>query len=159
MLYKQWKTASALCSAPLCWPFIYYRLWRVVHTEKNTAFFVGIGNQHRNDLWHEHQEEESPSHSFAPFWNLGRMCLRVWFKVRLWRKHLFTIMWIIVTWTRVKLAEGFHSLSGKDSTCQCRRQWRHGFDFWLGNFPWRRKWEPTPVFSPGKSHGQRSLVG
>ena len=28
----------------------------------------------------------------------------------------------------------------------------------LGRFPWRRKWQPTPVLSPGKSHGQRSLV-
>ena len=25
--------------------------------------------------------------------------------------------------------------------------------------PWRRKWQPTPVFLPGKSHGQRSLAG
>ena len=25
--------------------------------------------------------------------------------------------------------------------------------------PWRRKWQPTPVFLPGKSHGQRSVVG
>ena len=29
----------------------------------------------------------------------------------------------------------------------------------LERFPWRRKWQPTPVFLPGKSHGQRSLVG
>ena len=29
----------------------------------------------------------------------------------------------------------------------------------LGRFPWSRKWQPTPVFLPGKSHGQRSLVG
>jgi len=29
----------------------------------------------------------------------------------------------------------------------------------LGRFPWRRKWQPTPVFLPGKSHRQRSLVG
>ena len=29
----------------------------------------------------------------------------------------------------------------------------------LGRFPWRRKWHPTPVFLPGESHGQRSLVG
>ena len=28
-----------------------------------------------------------------------------------------------------------------------------------GRFPWRRKWQPTPVFLPGKSQGQRSLVG
>ena len=28
-----------------------------------------------------------------------------------------------------------------------------------GRFPWRRKWQPAPVFLPGKSHEQRSLVG
>ena len=28
-----------------------------------------------------------------------------------------------------------------------------------GRFPWSRKWQPTPVFLPGESHGQRSLVG
>ena len=30
---------------------------------------------------------------------------------------------------------------------------------WVRKFPWRRKWQPTPVFLPGKSHGQRSLAG
>ena len=34
-----------------------------------------------------------------------------------------------------------------------------GFDPWVGKIPWRRKWQPTPVFLPGKFHGQRSLVG
>ena len=34
-----------------------------------------------------------------------------------------------------------------------------GFDPWVGKIPWRREWLPTPVFLPGKSHGQRSLVG
>ena len=33
------------------------------------------------------------------------------------------------------------------------------FDPWVGKIPWRRKWQPTPVFLPGKSHGWRSLVG
>ena len=33
------------------------------------------------------------------------------------------------------------------------------FDPWVGNIPWRRKWQPTPVlFLPGESSGQRSLV-
>ena len=44
-------------------------------------------------------------------------------------------------------------------TCQCRRCKRHRFNPWVGKIPWRRKWQPTPVFLPGKSHGQRSLVG
>ena len=30
---------------------------------------------------------------------------------------------------------------------------------WVGKIPWRRKWQPTPVLLPGKSHGWRSLVG
>ena len=40
---------------------------------------------------------------------------------------------------------------------QCRRYKRHRFDLWLGKIPWRKKWQATPVFLPGKS--QRSLVG
>ena len=36
---------------------------------------------------------------------------------------------------------------------------RHGFDPWVGKIPWRRVWQPPPVFLPGKSHGQRSLAG
>ena len=36
---------------------------------------------------------------------------------------------------------------------------RLGFNSWVGKIPWKRKWQPTPVFLPGKSHGQRSLVG
>ena len=36
--------------------------------------------------------------------------------------------------------------------------WRE-FDPWVRKIPWSRKWHPTPVFLPGESHGQRSLVG
>ena len=37
--------------------------------------------------------------------------------------------------------------------------WGCGFDLWVGKMPWRREWQPTPVFLPGESHGQRSLAG
>ena len=33
------------------------------------------------------------------------------------------------------------------------------FDLWVRKIPWKRAWQPTPVFLPGKSHGQRSLMG
>ena len=36
---------------------------------------------------------------------------------------------------------------------------RPGFDAWVGKIPWRREWQPTPVFLPGEFHGQRSLAG
>ena len=48
--------------------------------------------------------------------------------------------------------------SGKEPTCQCRKHKRLGFDPRVGKIPWSRKWWPTPVFLPGKFHGQRSLA-
>ena len=36
---------------------------------------------------------------------------------------------------------------------------RHGFNSWVRKIPWQKAWQPTLVFLPGKSHGQRSLVG
>ena len=44
--------------------------------------------------------------------------------------------------------------SGKEPACQCRRRKRHRFNPWVGKIPWRRKWQPTPVFLPRESHGQ-----
>ena len=48
----------------------------------------------------------------------------------------------VAQWTRIRLLAG-----------------DMGFDPWVGKFPWRRKWQPIPVFLAGKFHGQRSLVG
>ena len=50
-------------------------------------------------------------------------------------------------------------LSGKEPACQCRSFRRHRFNPWVGMIPWNRKWQPTPVFLPGKFHGQRMLAG
>ena len=36
---------------------------------------------------------------------------------------------------------------------------RRRFNPWVGKIPWRRAWQPAPVFLPGESNGQRSLVG
>ena len=44
----------------------------------------------------------------------------------------------------------------KNPPCQYRRR---RLDPWVGKIPWKRKWQPTPVFLPGASPGQRSLAG
>ena len=51
------------------------------------------------------------------------------------------------------------SASGKELACQCRRHKRHVFKPCIRKIPWRRTWQPTPLFLPGEFHGQRSLVG
>ena len=46
-------------------------------------------------------------------------------------------------------------LDSKESACQCKRG---RFNPWAGKIPWRREWQPTPEFLPGKHPGQRNLA-
>ena len=77
-----------------------------------------------------------------------------WFPgVSLWHFH------ICFPFNPAHTSDGLPSwLSGKESSCQCRRHLRLGFDPWIGKIPWQRKWQPTPVFLLRKSHVQRSLT-
>ena len=56
---------------------------------------------------------------------------------------------------RVNRLQGYTHGRHKESTFQCRRL---QFDPLSETISWRRKWQPAPVFLPGESHGQRSLV-
>ena len=67
----------------------------------------------------------------------------------------FSVMTSFLLWASTHL--GFPGDSdGKESACNARDP---RFDPWVGKTTWRRAWQPTPVFLPGESHGQRSLVG
>ena len=58
------------------------------------------------------------------------------------------------------MTDGFPGdASVKEPACQFRRCKRHGFDAMARKILWSRKWQPTPEFLPGESHGQRSLGG
>ena len=54
---------------------------------------------------------------------------------------------------------GGNGTSGKKPACECRRHKRLRFDPWVMKIPWRRAWQPTPVFLSREPHGQRSLAG
>ena len=60
-----------------------------------------------------------------------------------------------LNWTDIHICGFLWWLRGKESTCQCRRC---RFDPWVGKIPWIRKWQPTPVFLPGKCHRWSRLV-
>ena len=57
---------------------------------------------------------------------------------------------------RLERRPGFPGGSEVNNLLQCRTC---RFNPWVGKIPWRRKWQPTSVFLPGKSHSQRSLAG
>ena len=59
-------------------------------------------------------------------------------------------------WAQQEVSGG---TSGKEPACQCRRCKKHGFNLWVGKMLWRRAQQPTLVFLPGESYGQRHLVG
>ena len=50
-------------------------------------------------------------------------------------------------------------LMAKNTLVNTGRCKKHGFDSKVGNIPWRWAQEPTLVFLPGESHGQRNLAG
>ena len=72
--------------------------------------------------------------------------IHVWF---------FSILFIFFNWS---IIGGFLGGSGgKESTCNAGDS--GSIDPWVRKIPWRRKWQPSRVFLPGESHGQRSLAG
>ena len=59
----------------------------------------------------------------------------------------------------IEVSPGFpDGSSGEEPICQCKRHKTCGFDPWVRKIPWRRAWQPTPVFMPEESYGQRSLA-
>ena len=70
-------------------------------------------------------------------------------KIKGWKAQ-----WVL---TRESLASPMESKGfpgdarGKEPTCQCKRCKTCGFNSWVKKIPWRRAWQPTPVFLPGKS--------
>ena len=57
-------------------------------------------------------------------------------------------------WTTATMAAAFITLCNLTNLRLCM-----GAEFWVGKIPWRREWQPTPVFLLGESHGQRNLAG
>ena len=67
---------------------------------------------------------------------------------------------LLSTYEVIQEIKGFPLwLSGKESACNTGDTGDVGSVPGSGKIPWRRAWQPTPVFLPGESHGQRSLAG
>ena len=106
------------------------------------------------------------------FWNLaclkmGLLCSYIWLTVWRgtdWKSFSLGILKALIHRCLAshvaRLWEGFpRGTSSKERTCQCRRCKRCRLDSRVGKIPWRKARQPTPVFLPRESHGQRGLVG
>ena len=112
--------------------------------------------------WEDPLEKGMATHSSILAWrnpmNRGARWATVYGIAKI-RKRLVTITFtfffhlVLGYWYRVGLPRW---LSGKESACWHKRC---GFYPWVEKIPWRRKWQPNPVFLPGEFHRQRSLAG
>ena len=84
---------------------------------------------------------------YSVFWHINRS----WQAFLQGRARELTFCVLQAIWRASLVAQKI-----KKPTRYCRRR---RFDPWVGKIPLRREWQPTPVFLPGASHGQRSLVG
>ena len=76
-----------------------------------------------------------------------------------WAQNIYNRFSLVVHFMHSSVYMGLTGGSvGKESSCQCRRHKGRGFNPWVRKIPWSRKWRPTLVFLPRKSHGQRSLA-
>ena len=120
-----------------------HTLWFYIYlVQKEAKLIYGVGSQDRQ--WLEDSMTESLDGNVL-FLDLGSGYTGVF---RLWK---FTELYTLRDFSA--------GTSGKEPTCQCRRCKRWEFDPWVRKSPWRRAWQSTPVFLPGKSHGQKSLAG
>ena len=87
----------------------------------------------------------------------GRLSEKEWFIHKLTIEIVQNVrlcFCVILSWMSVFYFE----LHSERQQRICLPSKRRGFDPWVRKIPWRREWQPTPVFLPGESHGQRSLV-
>ena len=117
-----------------CSAFLWWQAWQLA---KSSNIQVGTSSS-----FSPHVRQAGRSRSCLII--LPRGQIELWYRNDPWGLALF------------QLPKWF---SGKESNCHCRRCKGCWFGPWVGKIPWRRKWQPTPVFLPGKSHGQRSLAG
>ena len=90
----------------------------------------------------------------CPSWESQAPGLSVWPGKERWGLAGFQNGWLCFGYAEFERSvrnRGFlGGASGKEPAYKCRRYKRHGFDPWVRKILWRREWQPTPVFLPGK---------
>ena len=92
------------------------------------------------------------SFSREPSWPRDRTCISY---VSMWDAHILRYSMHNLSFWDLGFPGGN---SGKEPSAQWKSLKRQAFYPWVRKIPWRRKWQLTPVFLPGKVHGQRSLA-
>ena len=105
-------------------------IWKVLPTECPGGMGCGQGPRLLSTKSHSHK---SLLRVVSRSWNVSALTIPTVLTPNIW-------------------AGGFPRwLSSKEYACQCRRHRRYEFVSWVGKSPWRREWQPTPVFLPGNT--------
>ena len=108
----------------------------VVWRETKELGFAGVEDWM---WWISHKAEEDEVSRTLTWWAPSEECICIFVNVCLWASQVVIVV------------KNLPANAGDTKRCK--------FNPWVGKIPWRRKWQPTPVFFPGESHGERSLEG
>ena len=109
--------------------------------------------------WQNDRDSSGNQHSTLSQ-NLTIYHLVIWYmSYNKWNHIVFVLLFWLISLDIMSLGFTHVGASGKKPACQTRRRKRCKFGLWVGKISWRRAWQPTLVFLPGESHGQRSLAG
>ena len=131
---------------------MFFKLFLIVSNKDDLYKFVYVC-VHTHTLTHRQQKQvhRSASYCVCVWWGgrgaslyPGIVCQRSHFQKQSQYGLSWPILWasLVAQWLSI-----------------CMQYTKLRFDPWVGKIPWRREWQPTPAFLPGKSHGQRSLAG
>ena len=144
-----WGSSEQLCK---CW-LLCFKIWtscKMVHRHKAFSFLnctQATWSWSRTTLFLSLRRNRSSSQKYnnEPSQAEREKALSASSKALLWGFEIFTL-----GPGASLIAQSVKNLPAMQET------W---FDSWVWKIPWRRKWQPTPAFLPGESHGQRSLAG
>ena len=84
---------------------------------------------------------------------MNKSSIYICVQIFMWRLVFDLFGWI--PWNPIAGWSGGSAVKNPPANAGCSGD---GFDPWIGKMLWRKKWQPNPVFLPGKVHGQRSLM-
>ena len=134
--------------------FIFYHFILISQQSLPVRIFAGNSALHQFKVWPYSSGQNPTPHKKS------LLCFPFFFQSKKESAHLDTG---ILTFERIGRCfkvvilniSGFpHGLDGKESACNAGDP---GFDPWVRKIPWRREWQPTPLFLPGEYHGQTSV--
>ena len=132
-------------ASPAQWTWVWANSWRWWRTEK-PGMLQFMGSQSVRHDWATEQQQHGNNNACLSFLTINLL-------KKLNLLNLFVLPFFILPTPLLGASQVVLVLKNQPSSAGDKR-W--GFNPWIGKIPWKRAWQPTPIFLPGEFHRQES---